>query len=1130
MYKKGIGAALLRTLILALALGTPVFCQTFGEITGTVIDSSGGAVSGANVSVTNPQTNATRQTTTNATGTYSFPALQPGVYNIRVEFTGFQTELQSNVELQVQQVARIDFTLKAGAVTETVEVAASAPLVNTEDAAVGTVIENKRVVDLPLNGRNFLSLVALSPNVSTGYSSATIPNSGGASVRQGGDRATTDISVAGQRREYNNYTIDGVTNTDVNYNLYVFLPSIDMIQEFKVQTGIYPAEFGRGIGQINVSTKSGTNQYHGTLYEFFRNNKTDARPYAFTSNVPAIAPFKWNQFGFSLGGPIQIPKVFNGKDRLFFSSGYEGFRLRKEVQNLYSTIPAAMRTGNFSQLLPNTVMTDPQNRNAAGVKQPYPGNIIPQSEITSPAVTLLGFDPLPNVPGATLSNNYLGVYSSPTDKDQFTQRIDFVENASSSWFGRYSWSQDTQYTPGLYLSGSDLTATAHQATITNTRILSPSIVNEARFGFNAFDNANLGDLTYKDNVVAQLGPQFILGNFGPFDYGLPAVTLTGYTGIGPAAEGPYQFIDDNFDFVDNLSVVRGKHTMKIGADVRRDRYNTHGNYATRGQFNFQNQATGYSIGDFLTGYLNSTYHSVSEVSTQFRATSQAYFVSDNWKIAQNVTIDLGLRYEYTPPYSDKNSNYANVEIPYLAYTPQAAANEPQPTVCRVGSGDFYQGALWRFGPGIQTGTGCMGDRLVKADYKNFAPRVGVAWRPTPKTTVRTGAGFFYVQDIGNAFFDVSRNMAGRLNSVTNTTTNSLTFADPFNLLSSNTCGTTAPIVCITTPSPLAMNYDRRTPYVIQYEFNVQRELDKSTVAEIGYFGSESHFLPTSRQVNEPIPGSGAVAPRTPWPLLGPIAFIDTSANGNYQSLTAKLTRRLSSGLSFLAGYTFSKSIDEGSAYRLNPQDAGIQNSACLICERGLSAFDQRHRFVASILYELPVGKGHRLLTSGIGNQVFGGWQLSTIISASSGDPEGVATGTNRSGQGLADRPNSTGQNPALPSNQRNANEWFNIDAFTENAIGTYGNLGRNVVIGPGIFDVDFSAMKRFHFTERTYLEFRAEAFNSTNHPNLGDPGLNLAGNQLTATGAPIPGTGTFGVISSTRTDMRELQFALKLAF
>ncbi len=322
----------LLVIVLGLTLIQSSFAQTFGEITGVVTDTSGAVVAGATVTVTNTQTNATRTAVTNSVGNYSFPALQPGVYSVKVEIQGFQPEIRSAVELQVQQVARLDFQLSVGAVSTAVEVTGGAPLLATENATVGTVIENQRIVDLPLNGRNFTSLIALSPNVTSGFAA-----SGGASTRQGGDRTTiAQIAVSGQRQVYNYYTLDGIVNTDPNFNTYTFLPSIDAIQEFKVQTGIYSAEFGHQASQINVSTKSGTNQYHGALFDFVRNNYFDARPFGFTSSVPASAPFKWNQFGFYLGGPVQIPKLFNGKNRLFFMSNYEGFRLRNQTQTVYS--------------------------------------------------------------------------------------------------------------------------------------------------------------------------------------------------------------------------------------------------------------------------------------------------------------------------------------------------------------------------------------------------------------------------------------------------------------------------------------------------------------------------------------------------------------------------------------------------------------------------------------------------------------------------------------------------------------------------------------------------------------------------------------------------------------------------
>src|SRR5438270_8767527 len=428
---------LLSCLAAALSVGLTVLpCsgQTFGEITGVVTDSGGGLVVGAAVTVTNPETNLTRTAMTNGSGNYTFPSLLPGTYSVKTEMQGFQGEIRNRIELQVQQVARIDFQLKVGSLTETVEVTGGAPLLATENAAVGTVIENKRIVDLPLNGRNFIQLIALSPNVSANFA-----NSGGQTTsRQGGDRTTQEFSVAGMRREFNYYTLDGIANSDVNFNTYVFLPSIDALQEFKVQTGVYSAEFGHEATQVNVSTKSGTNEYHGALFDFIRNNDLDARPFGFTTLVPVSAPFKWNQFGFTLGGPVQIPKVFKGKNRLFFMSNYEGFRLRNQSQVVYSTPPAAMRNGDFSQVLPATRIIDPLNG------QPFPGNIIPSTRFDRAALGLLEFYPAPNISGAGLSNNYLSLQNNVSDKDQFTQRIDLVESPKSNWFGRYSWQDDRQ--------------------------------------------------------------------------------------------------------------------------------------------------------------------------------------------------------------------------------------------------------------------------------------------------------------------------------------------------------------------------------------------------------------------------------------------------------------------------------------------------------------------------------------------------------------------------------------------------------------------------------------------------------------------------------------------------------------
>jgi hypothetical protein len=422
--------------------------QTFGEITGVVEDSSGAVLPNALVTVTNLGTNFTRSVSTNSAGTYTFPALLPGRYNVRAEIAGFQPEVRTGVELQVQQTARLDFHLSVGSVTEAIEVQGGAPMLATEDATVGTVIENRRIVELPLNGRNFLSLIALSPNVTATYANGG--SNAGAPSRQGGDRATQNFSVAGMRREFNYYTLDGVSNTDVNFNTYAFLPSIDALQEFKVQTGVYPAEYGREATQVNVSTKSGTNSYHGTLFEFLRNSALDARPYGFTRTVPVSAPFKWNQYGFTLGGPVQIPKVFDGRNRLFFMSNFEGFRMRRQTQQVFSTAPASMRAGDFSQLLPGIRITDPLNGN-----QQSSGNIIPASRLSKPGVGLLEFFPAPNIGGAGIVNNYLALQNRSNDKDQFTQRVDYTESSRSNWFGRFSWQSEYQTGSGALLEWKD---------------------------------------------------------------------------------------------------------------------------------------------------------------------------------------------------------------------------------------------------------------------------------------------------------------------------------------------------------------------------------------------------------------------------------------------------------------------------------------------------------------------------------------------------------------------------------------------------------------------------------------------------------------------------------------------------
>jgi len=1103
----------------ALFVATPTDGQTFGQITGLITDSSGGVMVGAAVTVTNPQTNFTRTENTSGSGLYSFPNLLPGVYNVRVSAPGFQSVVRNDFELQVEQIARLDFQLQVGGVAEAVEVTTGAPLLNTEDAAVGTVIENQRIVDLPLNGRNFLQLVGLSSNVSTGFG-----NGGQSSSRLGGDRSTQQISISGNRREWTNFTLDGMSNTEVDFNTYLVLPSIDALQEFKVQTGVYSAEFGREVGQVNVSTKSGTNEYHGTLFEFLRNNALDARPFGFTQTVPISAPFKWNQYGFTLAGPVQIPKVFDGKNRLFFMANYEGFKLRNQTQGVYNVPSPAMRSGNFSQILP-TAITDPTNNNV-----PFAGNIIPAGRLDKISQKMLEFYPLPNVPTTALVRNYLALQNNVTNKDQFNTRVDFVENTKANWFARFSWDDENILNPALYLNGHKTATTARQALIDNTRILKPTLVNEFRMGFNQFINSIGGELNNVRDAIKEFG--IPVPDPPAIAWGTPAIGILGFNGFGDDSNSPYVNHNYTFQWTDNLSWTFGTHSVRVGGDIRRDRFSQEGNQFPRSSPTFQSQATGYGFADYMLGYMQQNSDAAGLANTQLRATSQAYYITDSWKARSNLTITAGLRYEFVPPWTDKGSSLMNVQVNANMAVANISDPKLHPVFVREGTGDFYQGMPIRFNPAIAIARdGRLGDNLVQTDYKNFAPRLGLAWSPTSKWTVRLGSGIFFAQDIGNSVFDMGRNYVGRF-TVTQSNHN-LTWQNPILALGNNSCGVSAPLVCINQPLALVHNYDRKTPYIVQYEANIQRQLSKSTALEVGYLGSQGHRLQRfSYLANQPVLGPQPLAQRWPFPEFGLIQGVVNMGFSNYHSLAFKVTRRYANGLTILSGYTFSKSIDNGSGVRTLGSDPLFpQNAYCLSCERGRSVFDQQHRFVTSVVYALPFGKGRPYLNRGLASRVIGGWDLNSIFTLATGFPLTVVPGSDRSQTSSGyDRTNATGISPTLDN--PSPAEWFNIAAFALQPLGRYGNAGRNVAQGPGIFDWDFSTLKNFNFTEKRYLQFRFEVFNFLNHPNFGDPNLTLGNNRLDAGGVPIVGTGSFGTISNTRTgiDMRELQFSLKLIF
>lgn len=1147
-------------LCLGLFTGFNLWAQTEGNITGIVTDPSGAAIPGAKITVTNEGTSAVRIATSDSAGVYNVPDLEPGFYDVTVEKSGFSTIVQSHLELQVQQALRFNARLQVGQVSQKISVAANAVQVDTENATEGSVVENKQIVELPLNGRNFLQLTALDANVSFGVGN----ENGSGADRMGGERIQQMISVAGGRTEFNYYSLDGIDNTDVSFNTYTFLPSIDALQEFKILTGIFPAEFGRGTGEINVSTKSGTNDIHGALWEFVRNSSTDAQQYCFTpSTVTGTCPpgniLHQNQFGGVIGGPVYIPKLFDGRNKLFFMFNYEGYRFSQAVNENGSVFTAAEREGDFTG---QPTLYDPATRvlNPAGNQvvsaTPFSAecggaNVIPNgtncggvpSRIDPVAAKLLAFEPLPNASG---SSNLVDSFPLTQDNNQYMFRIDYNQSTTSSWFGRASWDSEIgTLINGPIVQGNDTLATHPvQLELSNIHTFGPTIVNDARVGYNRLINQVLNHDSYSaaNNVVGQLGG--IPGVAAPYPaiYGVPSITVSGLTSWGDDSGEPTLIGDNTWEFADTVSVVHGKHSFRFGGDIRRDDFDTAGNSFIRGAFSFDGQVTsnpalasssctgtcqgGVPAADYLLGVNNLFDSALALAQTELRGTSQAYFFDDTWKVTHKLTVSAGVRYEYVEPYTEKHDNVANIWWPptnesalpgFLGST--GATQLDQPVFVRPGSGNFYANlpAQFVFGGGILTARTSnipgMGQALYNYWKTDFAPRLGIAYSLTDKWVIRAGAGIFYTQDQHDIDFDPGRNVAARRQIPFNAAAPNLSFENPLG------GGATQ---SVTQPFVLAAGPYMKTPYIYQFTFDVQRQLTPSILIDVGYLGNMGHALQGLMDNNDPPhPGPGDLGddPTSlrPYPAFGVIQTNSPWVNSNYNGFSVRLTKRFSHGLNLNQVYTWSKAIDDDSAIRDHSGDTQFpQNPYDAIADRALSIFNVSQRSVTSFIYDLPVGKGRAFMNrGGVANAIIGGWQLGGILTLQSGFPEDTNSGTDPANIGEADyeRPSYTGL-PVKPGHQT-INDWVNVSAFTTPAQYTYGNVGRNTVIGPWLGELDANIEKQFHVTEGKYFELRFEGFNVTNHPNFGLPLLNLANPT------------TFGTITSEATNMRELQLGLK---
>jgi len=1105
---------LTRATLLLLVLLSPLCAQTpSGEISGVVSDPAGSVVAGVRITLTNPATNAVREVETNESGLYSFPALPPGVYHLRVERQGFRTIERRNIEVLVGSANRIDLNLEVGEVTTVVEIAGGAPVLQSENASIGTVIENRSVIELPLNGRNYLQLTSLIPGATTNG-----PSSSQGKQRMGGQRNSFALNVSGQRIHYNHYSLDGVENTDLNFNSYMLLPSIDAIREFKVESGLFDAEYGRAIAQINVSTKSGTNQFHGTLFHFLRNSALDAKNYFDRPDQP-IPPFKRNQYGLTVDGPVVLPKLFHGRDRLFFMFNWEGLRERKALTATPALPLTAWRNGDFSG---GPTIYDPVTRvfdaaaNVIGAPTPFPNNRIPENRIHPVAKKLLAFYPLPQQ--ERTGSNFVNNEGRRVDADQYTYRLDFTESSKSNWFFRHSISHELGYDPfPIPNMGIDTDTDVQQGVLANTRTFGSNKVNDLRFGLSRLVNAHISPRANKVNVVKELGINIPSDN--PLYWGVPNIIISSLANLGEESDAPFINYDTTIQLVDNFSWTVGKHSYKFGGEFRRVRYNQIGGVVTRGRFNFDGRYTqqpllpaaqrgGHPFADFLLGHFNNSEGQIGAPIANFRSNYFALYAQDNWKVTPKLTLNYGLRWENDQPFRDKYDAIVNIDFRW--------DNSSEPVYVRAGTGDPYEGnPPFRLASDVKyVRDGRFGSRAFRNDLNDFAPRLGIAYQLTPKTVLRTGAGIYYVRDIGNAVFDIVRNapFTIRRNEPAESFRPNLSFEQPF-------VRTGAPTFI------LANQFDEPSSYVAQWSFGLQRELTRDMTVEATYFGSAGIHLRRLQTYNNSEPSQ---LPNTnnarPFPKFGGFQVMNAPSHSSYHALYLKVQQRFSRGLTFLSSFAWGKSIDNGSGIRTSDGDSLTpSNNYNLELERGLSAFDFRRRWTTSWLWELPVGKGKRWLGSGgIADLLLGGWQLGGILTLQDGFPFTVTCGPGnvQNGGGVC-YPDSTGADPNLPRGEQTRTRFFNTDAYVDRIPAggpfRYGTTARNSVIGPGIISFDASANKKFYLTESKFLEFRTEVFNTPNHPIWSPPGSQLR-------------TPNYGVITSTKIDSRQIQFALKLVF
>ncbi len=1087
--------------VLSFGGGSCVFAQVErASIVGTIRDSSGSVVPGVAVKVVNQGTNTTANLQTDSAGDYSATNLTPGAYTVEAEKSGFTHKVYRGFVVQVAQVARLDITLAVGAVEQTVEVTGATPLLQTENASVGQVISAQPISELPLNGRNFAQLAILAPGVTgLSYAQTGTINAGARpdELRPGG----TTLEANGARDSSNQLLIDGVDNTEMIAQTFIVRPTVDGLQEFKVLTNNAGAEFGRAGGAVVItSTKSGSNQFHGSLFEFLRNSDLDSKNFFDRPSPFPIPEYRLNDFGATIGGPIR-------KNRTFFFVDYEGTRER-QGQTVVTTVPtAAMQTGNFQGVTANGIF-DPSTTTPSGSnysRQPFPNNIIPASRFDPIASQIVALYPAPQT--SALANNYVANPIKQSTTDRGDVRVDHQITQRQNLFGRYSADSSRLIIPDTFnttiggnenaFAGPD-TILGQNAVLGYNNVISSNVVAEYRFGLTKFKNFLL-PTTLSAPVWSTIPGR---ETSDPFQPSAPIISPSGYGGLGNSRSDPLIRREHMLENMGDVSIQRGSHNFKIGFDIRHREISETASppgQSAFGRFNFDGSftnnplspnGTGNAIASMLLGDPASTVRDLFIPGTAHVFTNEInFYVRDEWRVNKKLTLNLGLHYEINTPFTEKNNYWANVNP--------------------------VTGQLLLAGQ-----IGVSSTANVQTDYHAIGPRIGFAYQAMNKTVIRGGYGIFYDPQ-GNQGTNIRQERQFPFDLIYTLTPGSLF---PGNTVSQGFI-TLAQIEPLNLSNPFGtlkgIAFDFRNASIQQFNFGLQRQLTKTSGLTVTYVGTLGRHLTWADPIDQPAPGPGAIQARRPFNALYPnvstITYLESAGDSEFQSLQTVFEKRFGRGLTFNANWMWSHSMDnapyDGGADGPIPQDPTNRRA-----DWASSNNDVRHRLNAYGTYELPFGPGKPYLngTSPFNRYLIGGWQVDAIAVLQSGQPFTVTTASAPTNTGTAGRADVVSGVALYPTSQ-GPSLWFNPAAFTTPQPYNWGVAGRNVLTGPRAANFDLTAEKKFLFTETRQLWFRAEFFNAFNHPQFLVPASTIGANGV-------------GTISGTARPARQIQFALKLLF